>query len=305
MKNITICIITYNQEDVIGRALDSLLQQKEWGLYRIVVNDDCSNDRTWAILKEYQEKYPEIVYPYRNKHNLGIYPNLEQAITHLPDSDLYSFLSGDDEYCNDYFKEVQNLIIEQKVNTDSAVGIFSDWKTVSTDKKIIVHSQNASVSGIRLWSLKARGKLTNRSLMISKKVLDNFEPILKGHGLNLTESHHDSQPFLNIKEVYYFSRITTIYYSDIGVSTKLSLSNSDYLTHQNIEKWKYGINHYVHDNCDMHYAQYQLLKSEFYLNPSLGKLLSAFYHFELGQLPGYRDSFRSTVRTFWNLAKLL
>ena len=85
MKRIVICIVSYNQEDVIGRTLDSILNQKEWGLFKIIVSDDCSKDRTWEILQEYKGKYPEIMDIHRNEHNLGIYGNVAQSNTYLPD----------------------------------------------------------------------------------------------------------------------------------------------------------------------------------------------------------------------------
>ena len=52
MNRINILLITYNQENLIRRTLDSILCQKEIGINNIVVNDDCSKDNTWEILKE-------------------------------------------------------------------------------------------------------------------------------------------------------------------------------------------------------------------------------------------------------------
>lgn len=301
MKRIVVCVITYNQEDVIRRALDSVLCQREWGLYRIVVSDDCSNDRTWQILQEYQKQYPEIVYPYRNEHNLGIYENLAKAESYLPDYDLLGNLSGDDAYCDGYFESVQKLIESQHIDTDESVGIFSDWKSITPNGVESVFKQKSVLSGHNLWSLKARGKITARSFLISKKVQDSLEPVLKGKGLNLTESHRDSQPMLKIKKVYYIPQVTTIYYTGIGIATQLSIKHSDYLTYQSIEKWNYFIDNYVKTQRDLHYAQYELLKSYHYLTPSFIKLIKMLYHYELGQLPGCRSTLRATARTFRNL----
>ena len=50
MVKINVLIITYNQEDLIKRAIDSILCQKEYGLNKIVVSDDCSSDNTWNVL---------------------------------------------------------------------------------------------------------------------------------------------------------------------------------------------------------------------------------------------------------------
>ena len=75
MYSINVLILCYKQERIIGRAIESALCQKEWGLKNIIIQDDCSPDGTWEVLQEYARKYPDIVKPYRNEHNLGIYGN--------------------------------------------------------------------------------------------------------------------------------------------------------------------------------------------------------------------------------------
>ncbi|MBR4772220.1 MAG: glycosyltransferase [Bacteroidales bacterium] len=302
MKKIVIQIITYNQEDLIRRALDSILCQKEWGLYRIVVSDDCSKDRTWEVLQEYQQKYPEIIDAHRNEHNLGIYPNLVKSDSYLPDDfDLLGMIAGDDSLCDGYFEGVQKLIEEQGVDTTEAIGIISDWIFVKQGGQEVVVKQDAVLSGHNLWSLKIRGKLAARSLLISKKLFDRFEPGLEGKGLNLTESHRDAQAFLYADKMYYLPKATSKYYAGIGVSVSLSNKKSDYSTKQAIEKWEYDIEHYVKDKRDMHYAQFGLMQAQHYLKPSLGKIPKILYHYGKGQLKGCRDDLRTTAKVIYYL----
>ena len=127
MKKIVIRVVTYNQENVVGRALDSVLRQKDWGLYRIVVSDDCSTDHTWNVLQMYHSKYPELIDIYRNEHNLGMYENIQKADSYVPSCDLYSGLAGDDEYCDGYFEAIQNFIEQNHIDTTELIGIFSFW----------------------------------------------------------------------------------------------------------------------------------------------------------------------------------
>ena len=58
---ITIGITTYNLEKYIKQCLDSILSQKTNFSFKILVVDDASTDRTRDILKEYKEKYPDII----------------------------------------------------------------------------------------------------------------------------------------------------------------------------------------------------------------------------------------------------
>ncbi len=53
--------MTYNQQHLIGRALDSILEQVVDFPYEIVVGDDASDDGTRQVLLQYQKEYPEII----------------------------------------------------------------------------------------------------------------------------------------------------------------------------------------------------------------------------------------------------
>ena len=64
---ISVLIVTYKQADIIGRNLDSILEQKDDGLFEIVICDDCSPDNNWEIISEYVKKYPSIIRAYRNE----------------------------------------------------------------------------------------------------------------------------------------------------------------------------------------------------------------------------------------------
>ncbi len=70
-KNIlvSICCITYNQENYIRDALDSFLMQKTNFNYEIIIHDDASTDNTALIIKEYEKKYPKIIRPIYQKEN--------------------------------------------------------------------------------------------------------------------------------------------------------------------------------------------------------------------------------------------
>lgn len=305
MKQIVTGVITYNQENVIGRALDSVLCQKDWGLYRLVISDDCSKDNTWSILKEYQSRYPEIVEIHQNEHNLGIYGNIEKLNNYLPQADLYCSLSGDDKYCEGYFEAVQRLIINEKVDTNLPVGFYSDWKSISPTGVERVFKQEAALSNFDLWSLKIRGLITGRSLMVTKAVRDKYSSMILDQGLALAEGVYDSQPHLNIDKAYYLPIITSVYYSELGVSTKLSIKNSDYFTTQHAKMWQYYIDHYIKSKKDLYYAKFELQKTAFFLRPTILIYIRLFYFYKKGQLPKYHKKSKETIVLFTSYFKYL
>ncbi|WP_243832725.1 MULTISPECIES: glycosyltransferase family 2 protein [unclassified Campylobacter] len=72
MKNseISIIIPTYNVEKYIARALESCINQTFKDI-EIIVVDDCGNDKSIEIAKEYAKKDTRIKIVY-NEENLGL-----------------------------------------------------------------------------------------------------------------------------------------------------------------------------------------------------------------------------------------
>ena len=46
---VSVCVITYNQDQYISKCLDSLISQKVDFSFEIIVGDDCSTDNTKKI----------------------------------------------------------------------------------------------------------------------------------------------------------------------------------------------------------------------------------------------------------------
>lgn len=66
---VSISCTTYNHAPYIRECLEGFLMQKCDFAYEILIHDDASTDGTIDIIKEYQEKYPEIIKPYIQKEN--------------------------------------------------------------------------------------------------------------------------------------------------------------------------------------------------------------------------------------------
>ncbi len=55
-------VITYNQRELIGRALDSVLMQQTDFDLEIIVGDDCSSDGTREVLRDYARRFPDKIH---------------------------------------------------------------------------------------------------------------------------------------------------------------------------------------------------------------------------------------------------
>ena len=83
MPLISVIIPTYNREEMLRDALESLLCQETGGefSYEIVVVDNASTDDSVAIVEAIQSEAGtgERIRLYRNPYNVGFAPNLDRA----------------------------------------------------------------------------------------------------------------------------------------------------------------------------------------------------------------------------------
>lgn len=100
MTKVIIVITTYNLDQYIGEALDSLLKQKTNFPYKIIVADDCSTDNTVSILKQYQANHPNMIELMLSDRNMGSLANSNRLFDGLP-CEYFSFLDGDDYWVGD------------------------------------------------------------------------------------------------------------------------------------------------------------------------------------------------------------
>ncbi|MBH9538469.1 glycosyltransferase family 2 protein [Novosphingopyxis sp. YJ-S2-01] len=59
---VSVAILTYNQVDLVGRAIDSALSQETEFPFEIRIGDDFSDDGTRELLKEYRDRHPEKIF---------------------------------------------------------------------------------------------------------------------------------------------------------------------------------------------------------------------------------------------------
>lgn len=294
-KKISVLIVTYKQADVIGRNIESILQQREYGLHEIVICDDCSPDNNWEVIQSYVEKYPDIIRAYRNNPNLGIYGNSNKLITLAGDADLFCWVEGDDALGDGFFKKAQEAIVEQQIDVTEHICIQANYKTVSpTGEETLYENSYLSRKKCSFIGAKLRALTTWRATLFSAPVLKDFRPADISKGLALAESMFDNEWFMHTDKVYYINCIGSIYYTDIGVSVNLNDCDCDFLTTEAMTKWNYWMNNDCLNKEDKRFAKSQYLLAKLRTSHSIKDYLPYVYYHLTGNI-SYKCNLRKML----------
>lgn len=293
---ISVLIVTYKQQDVIGRNIESILRQREYGLNEIVICDDCSPDNNWDVIQSYKEKYPDIIRAYRNDPNLGIYGNSNKLASLHGDSDLFCWIEGDDALCDGFFKSVQEYIKEHDLNLEDSFGVFCNYKMITPEGKETLVRNNLADSNYSPLGLYLRSLISWRATLFTKSVISKFTPVDTKHGLGLAEMLFDSQWFQYVEKMYYCDAPGSIYYTDIGVSTQLG-DNSTWKKEEALNKWTYFHSYYAFNKKDLYWTQYNVEKAKYIIKPALGTFFRAVFCFIIGSYKENRNS-KGKIRYF-------
>ncbi len=130
---VDIILITYNQEQYITQALESVLfQQIDDGVdVRVLVADDASTDKTLDIIRSYESKSTFSFVYLDSCPNMGHVKNYERAFAAC-NSDYTLVLEGDDYWCTPYHISQHIKFLEEHRECSMSVnGIILFWQDAS------------------------------------------------------------------------------------------------------------------------------------------------------------------------------
>jgi len=114
---ISIAILSYNHENFIEKAINSVLSQKLSYNYELLLFDDGSTDKTQNILELYYNKYPDIIKLFLFSENKGpvfrayqIYQNCKGKYITWLDADDYWIYNSKLQNSNRFSRTKQKLL---------------------------------------------------------------------------------------------------------------------------------------------------------------------------------------------------
>lgn len=126
---VSVIVATYNQEDTIGRTLDSILAQECRFPFEIVIGEDCSTDATLDICRRYAERYPDIIRLKANPLNKGLRDNYYDCLLDCR-GHYVADCAGDDYWIDRRKLQKQFDLLEAHPEVTL---VHTDWEYVDSD----------------------------------------------------------------------------------------------------------------------------------------------------------------------------
>jgi glycosyltransferase involved in cell wall biosynthesis len=131
---VSVVVAAFNHEAYITQCLSGITNQKVNFDYEILVNDDCSTDKTAKIIKEFELKHPDkfrVIYQTENQYSKGIKPWFH-ILFPIAQGNYIALCEGDDYWTDPYKLQKQVDFLEAN----------PDFIFVGGDTKVIDDKSN-------------------------------------------------------------------------------------------------------------------------------------------------------------------
>jgi glycosyltransferase involved in cell wall biosynthesis len=136
---VSINMLTYNHGSYIVQAIEGVLSQKTDFSFELVIGEDCSTDETKNIVRDYQEKYPEIIRIITSDNNVGMKKNFLRCAKESKGKYI-AFCEGDDFWHYENKLQIQAEYLQENekcglVSTDYDLNYLATGKIVTNYRK--------------------------------------------------------------------------------------------------------------------------------------------------------------------------
>lgn len=219
---VTIRCCTYNQERYIRDCLEGFVMQKASFRFEAIVHDDASTDGTAAIIKEYAEKYPDIIKPIFETENQ--YSKHDGSLRRIMDEHTHgkyvAYCEGDDYWIDPLKLQKQVDFLEEHPDYSMC---WTDAYQETDGKKLPYHRYTRDCQSPMEDIIEKGGLwIPTASTLYRKSVLQSFP-------INLICFDYTMQVWSGIQgKSFYFAKQTCIYrYMSAGSWTsKTAKANS-------------------------------------------------------------------------------
>jgi len=164
---------TYNHEEYIAQAIESVVNQETDFPFELIIGEDCSTDSTREIVKAYAEKYPEIVKPILYEKNVGLMNNYTNLFDHC--AGKYIACCDGDDYFTDMTKLQQQADILDEMGDVAIVSHgVSRLYTIDGHIESNVHMESEELFDLDYFLI--HNNIDSSAMMFRKEVIDRDKP---------------------------------------------------------------------------------------------------------------------------------
>lgn len=191
MSTVAIIMTTYNGEKYVKEQIDSILVSN-YQDFELFIYDDGSNDNTVALMRPYEQQYPDKVHVFQNEKNLGLVRNFLQALS-LTTMDYVMFCDQDDVWTANKIgitlKRMRNL--EAQTGKGTPLAVFTDATVVDQNlmelQSSFFESNHLEPKNTDLAHLLMENKLIGCTVMVNAAV----RKVLQSNRLPQDAKYHD------------------------------------------------------------------------------------------------------------------
>lgn len=121
---VSVYCLAYNHEKYIRKTLEGFVNQKTSFKYEVYVHDDASTDGTAAIIREYEQQYPDIIhgiYQTENQYSKGVDIVADILLPKLT-GEYIACCEGDDYWSNSNKLQMQYQVMCKQRNIGLCIG---------------------------------------------------------------------------------------------------------------------------------------------------------------------------------------
>jgi glycosyltransferase involved in cell wall biosynthesis len=169
IPKVSVCVITYNQENYIKTCLESILSQKTNFDVDINIGEDCSTDSTASVIEELAGQHSSIN-SLDNSSNLGVLPNFIRTLKACK-GDYIAFCEGDDYWIDEDKLQKQVDFLEQ----------HPQYGGVSTNNRWFIESEhtfkdsNVEEGEISFEDLCQSNSINSQTILFKKELISNLD----------------------------------------------------------------------------------------------------------------------------------
>ncbi|MBR5237254.1 MAG: glycosyltransferase [Paludibacteraceae bacterium] len=181
---VVIRCLAYNHEPYIRQCLDGFVMQKTNFRFEAIVHDDASTDGTASIIREYAEKYPDIIKPIYETENQ--YSKRDGSLSRIMNAHMHgryiAICEGDDYWTDPYKLQKQVDFMEANpeysmcyTNIDrynQKTKVFDEW--ILSDSNVITVDDLMIFNRVHTLTVLLRKELLLEYSVKKPQVLENL-----------------------------------------------------------------------------------------------------------------------------------